>query len=220
MNLFLLHKISGAEQISFYIKVVEIAKKLNFNPNWLMGVIDVESAGTFKPNIQNPTTGATGLIQFMPATAKGLGTTISALKAMSATQQLYYVEKHLTPYLRNLKNPRFIDVYLAVLLPSFVGKNYDTVIPKWVSDANPLFRVTGKSNYTIRDVENYYKSKYPILFKIEDAINTAVDATIDVIEDTTEIVSKKKNWLIVSIIITSIVVAIIVYNNYSNQKTT
>lgn len=44
------------------------------------------------------TSGATGLIQFMPATAQGMGTTTAALAAMSAVQQLDYVQRYFKPY--------------------------------------------------------------------------------------------------------------------------
>ena len=42
------------------------------------------------PQAVNPISGATGLIQFMPSTARG-GTTTAVLKRMSNVQQLDYV---------------------------------------------------------------------------------------------------------------------------------
>ena len=59
----------------------------------LMGVMNSESGINHKA--VNKKGNATGLIQFMPNTAKGLGTTIDKLKAMSAVDQLDYVEKYL-----------------------------------------------------------------------------------------------------------------------------
>lgn len=73
-------------------KIDEISQRLGCNPNDLKAVIYAESGGN--PRAVNPS-GATGLIQFMPDTAKGLGTTTAALKNMTIEQQLDYVEKHL-----------------------------------------------------------------------------------------------------------------------------
>jgi hypothetical protein len=68
--------------------------------------------------------GATGLIQFMPKTAKGLGTTTDALARMSAVAQLEYVELYFKPYrVRTLE-----DVYMAILWPAAVGKPNDFVL--------------------------------------------------------------------------------------------
>lgn len=51
-----------------------------------------------KLKVNAPGSGAIGLIQFMPSTAKGLGTSTSALKQMTAVDQLAYVEKYFAPY--------------------------------------------------------------------------------------------------------------------------
>ena len=80
---------------AFYDKVIHISKKIKCDPDDLMGVMWVESAKTFSPSVKNPKGAATGLIQFMPDTARTLGTTIAKLKAMTAVEQLDYVEKFL-----------------------------------------------------------------------------------------------------------------------------
>lgn len=56
---------------AFKSKVVAMAKMLNTDPNWLMAVMAFESGESFRPDIRNAAgSGATGLIQFMPATAR------------------------------------------------------------------------------------------------------------------------------------------------------
>lgn len=77
----------------FYNKIVEISKRLKCDPAELMGVMNSES-GLIHTAV-NKKSDATGLIQFMPATAKNLGTTVNKLKSMSAVEQLDYVEKYL-----------------------------------------------------------------------------------------------------------------------------
>lgn len=78
---------------AFYNKVIQIAQKLNCSPNDLMALMYSESK--LSTTTVNPKSQATGLIQFMPDTARGLGTNIAALKKMSAEEQLNYVEKYL-----------------------------------------------------------------------------------------------------------------------------
>ena len=55
--------------------VSELAKKYNVPEDYLYAVMSFETGGTFDPAQKNMAgSGATGLIQFMPDTAKGLGT--------------------------------------------------------------------------------------------------------------------------------------------------
>jgi hypothetical protein len=70
--------------------------------------------------------GAVGLIQFMPSTAKQLGTTTASLVKMTGEEQLDFVAK----YLRQFKKPlqTLEDVYMAVLMPSAIGKGSDFVL--------------------------------------------------------------------------------------------
>jgi hypothetical protein len=80
-----------------------------------------ESAETFKPDIKNAAgSGATGLIQFMPSTAKGLGTTAAALAQMTAEDQLRFVYEYFKPYAGRLHN--LGDVYMTILWPKGVGQ--------------------------------------------------------------------------------------------------
>lgn len=87
----------------------------------LMACMAWESNETFSPSVKNMAgSGATGLIQFMPKTAIGLGTTVDALALMSAEDQLNYVYKYFEPFKGRLKN--LGDLYMAILWPAGVGK--------------------------------------------------------------------------------------------------
>lgn len=79
----------------FYEKIIAISNRIECNPDDLMGVISIETGGTFSPSVQNASTGATGLIQFMPKYVSSYGTTIEDLKHMTAEDQLDYVEIYL-----------------------------------------------------------------------------------------------------------------------------
>lgn len=105
----------------FKTKAVAVAASVEVDVNHLMAAIAFESGESFSPVIKNAAgSGATGLIQFMPSTATGLGTTTADLAKMTAVKQLDYVEKYFKPY--NGKCNTLSDVYMAILLPSAVGK--------------------------------------------------------------------------------------------------
>lgn len=120
--------VKGEPQFSdgFYNKVVEISKRVGCDPNALMAVMKSESG--LKTTAKNPHGGATGLIQFMPATAKALGTTTDALSKMSPEQQLVYVEKFLMQNKRmaGFKEGDKLDsgtLYTLVFLPAYAKRD-------------------------------------------------------------------------------------------------
>lgn len=95
--------------------------------NWLMACMAFESGETFSPSVRNMAgSGATGLIQFMPLTASGLGTTTDALASMTAEQQLAYVQKYFKPYARRINS--LSDMYMAILLPKYIGQPDDSAL--------------------------------------------------------------------------------------------
>ena len=114
----------------FIAKIKEIVERLKMPAhcaNDLMACIAWESGETFSPSVLNRAgSGAIGLIQFMPKTAIGLGTTTAELAKMSAVEQLEYVYKYFKPYVGRLNN--LGDLYMAILWPSAVGKPDDYVL--------------------------------------------------------------------------------------------
>lgn len=119
---------------TFRDRVWWIADTLELNPDDLMACMAWESGETFSASVRNAAgSGATGLIQFMPSTAVGLGTSTAKLAAMSAEDQLNYVYKYFRPYAGRLNN--LGDIYMAILWPSGVGKGDDYVL--WNKDTKP-----------------------------------------------------------------------------------
>lgn len=114
------------------------ADALAIDPDWLACVVSFETGGSFSPSQRNhwaakdaekrglPYSGAVGLIQFMPATAKYLGTTTASLEAMSFIRQLEYVRRYLATYKSRLKSLE--DCYLAVFYPVAIGRADDYVL--------------------------------------------------------------------------------------------
>ena len=141
---------------SFLKKLSDISADLQIQPDWLMLLMNSETGGSFNPQVVNKqassTKGydengkvakpagtpdstndferaryrATGLIQFMPATAKHLGTTNQNLFKLNNVQQLDYVHKYFLPVKGKIKN--FEDLYLYAFYPYAVGKPDNYII--------------------------------------------------------------------------------------------
>lgn len=105
----------------FRERVRWIGEDLQIDPNFLMACMAWESGRTFRPDVKNMAgSGATGLIQFMPATARALGTTVEALAKKTAEDQLNEVWKYFKSFKGRLKT--LSDVYMAILWPKAVGQ--------------------------------------------------------------------------------------------------
>lgn len=144
----------------FLSRVEQVSSNLGINPAWLVAVMDFETGGTFDPAEENQAgSGATGLIQFMPDTAAGLGTSTSALAQMSRVEQMQWVEKYLSPYSGQMRSVD--DVYLAVFFPAAVGQADDWVLPGWAYDQNSGFDVDGSGTITKREITAKIRERVP-----------------------------------------------------------
>lgn len=129
-----------------------------------MEVMNIETAGTFRSDITN-SIGATGLIQFMPATAVGLGTTTAKLRAMDPVSQLDYVQRYYQPYRSKIK--QFVDLYLATLFPAAMGKPDSFVLqtsklsPSTIAKANPLFDLNRDQKITVGEIREKLLARIP-----------------------------------------------------------
>ena len=104
----------NTNQNDFMAEVNRVSNRFGINPNDLLALMRSESS--LNPQAVNPTTGATGLIQFMPKTARSLGTTVEELRNMSAAQQMRFIEK----YFESVNLPRGASagtLYAYVFLP-------------------------------------------------------------------------------------------------------
>ena len=125
-------KLAWGSKVSpeFCTRVLRIGEKFDWNfdqASFLMSAIAFETGESFSPSVKNGAgSGATGLIQFMPSTATGMGTTTAKLAAMSAVEQLEYVERYFKPYASRVKTLE--DMYMAILMPSFIGKPNEAVL--------------------------------------------------------------------------------------------
>ena len=116
-----------ANDLEFQQGVEQLAQKYNVSVQDLYAVMSFETAGTFDPAQKNyQGSGATGLIQFMPETAKGLGTSTEELSKMTRTEQLKYVDKYFSN--KGIEGGNLDDLYMSILFPVAVGKPDDFVL--------------------------------------------------------------------------------------------
>lgn len=111
-------------------KIIQVSARLGIpDPGWLANLMNFETAGTFSPTVKGAPLNdagdtAVGLIQFIPSTAKSLGTSTSALLQMTDIEQMDYVEKYLMQYRsRGYSDPS--DVAMAVFFPNAMGQGAD-----------------------------------------------------------------------------------------------
>lgn len=147
----------------FVAKVIEISAYLEIRPEWLMFLMWFETAHTLDHRIRNKI-GATGLIQFMPKTAIGLGTTTDALRAMSNVEQLEYVKKHLSRFKGSYAH--WVDLYLAIFWPAGVGKpDTYTITADNVALMNPLFDLNGDKDITKSEIRQALRKQIPTKYQ-------------------------------------------------------
>ena len=155
---------------AFINKATEVANRLEIPLNWLMAVIELETAGTFSPSIKNHM-GYVGLIQFGKQASDRIGTTQSLLENMTAVEQLEYVYKYYKPYKKKIKN--YIDLYIATLFPVALGKpsnfvlEYKTLTAQRVAKANPLFDLNKDNKITVGEIETKLLQRIPNEYKEE-----------------------------------------------------
>lgn len=116
---------------AFRAKVYRICDELGWgseHPSWLMACMAFETGRAFRSDTRNPWSSATGLIQFMAATARGLGTSTRKLAAMDEVAQLDYVRRYFEPYAERIRSLE--DMYMAILWPRGIAKPLEYILWK------------------------------------------------------------------------------------------
>jgi hypothetical protein len=116
--------------------LVELGRQIDADPAWIANVIQWESRWT--PNARNRATDASGLLQWMPDTARRLGTTTAKIRSMTAAHQMRYIAAYFRPFAGRLRSP--VDAYMAVFYPAAVGKGPGYRFPARVTAQNPGIR--------------------------------------------------------------------------------
>jgi len=161
-----------SKDTEFLNKVNKYAEKKGIKASDLFGVMASES-GMDPSKVAK--SGATGLIQFMPETAKGLGTSTEELSKMTRSQQFDYVEKYLEK--GGLKQgAKGSDIYAQVYLPA--RKSRDVLAEKGESyyESNKGLDIGNKGKITQEDLQARVESKKKE-FYIEDTLSGTKSAT-------------------------------------------
>jgi hypothetical protein len=156
-------KVSPAFRAKVFAMAVRLGMPEQEGANWLMAVMAFETIYTFSPSKKNPNSTATGLIQFMADTARGLGTSTSALSRMSAETQLDWVYRYLRPYTGRMT--RLVDVYLAVFTPAAMGKASNHVVYRRGQAgyrSNPGFDTNRDGTITVEEIRLRIQPTYTL----------------------------------------------------------
>ncbi|WP_064087194.1 SGNH/GDSL hydrolase family protein [Eikenella corrodens] len=99
--------------------ITRVARNIGVSPNDLAAIISFETGGTFSPSITNPTSSATGLIQFMAGSGgtrgQYYGMTRDQFRSLSFDQQMNYVERYFKERGFDGRRQRDVaDLYTAV----------------------------------------------------------------------------------------------------------
>lgn len=121
--------IPGVEKLSQaqLRSIVSVADSLGWDADWILAIEKFES--NFDPKATNPSSGATGAIQFMPGpngSAARLGTSTDALRHMSLIDQQQYVYAYFLPFKNQVHSLE--DAYLAVFFPKAMGQSDSFIV--------------------------------------------------------------------------------------------
>lgn len=155
--------VSAIQDPDFNKKLQKVADALGVDKSALVKIMTRESR--MDPKAVNPKSGASGLIQFMPKTAQQLGTSVEAIRKMSAVEQLDYVYKY---YKMVGVRPGMgvEDLYIATFMPAALGKSDNTVLGQSgaggfsgaVYAQNSGMDRKGKGTITVADVKNFVRA--------------------------------------------------------------
>jgi hypothetical protein len=125
----------GSMDPAFLARAKQVAARIGSPIDWFLACMWFETGGSFRSDVKNAAgSGATGLIQFMPSTAKAMGTSVEKLAEMSAVEQLDWVERYFSGKNFSGGDPR--DVYLAIFYPAAIGKSDSWALPSGVYAQN------------------------------------------------------------------------------------
>jgi hypothetical protein len=153
----------------FFPRLDEVASELGAQPRHMLAVMYSESgcrADAWNDNPKNlppeQRWNASGLIQVMPTTLRGLGWADghAAFRRLSATEQLTYVRRYYDPYRGHLDT--VAGLYVATFLPALVNHAGDPMFVLtakggplgWAYAPNAAFDTNGDYAITVAELED------------------------------------------------------------------
>ena len=171
-SLYLMDKASlyVEDMPAFEEKVKVVSTKLRIPPEWLMAVMYSESK--FNAGAVNfRGSGAVGLIQWMPLTAKELDVTVQQLVNLDHIDQLDYVFAYL-----NTVRDRYgdfhslTDLYLAILYPKAISEDYCFTLyanPSKAFKQNVGLDENKDGRVTVSDIDKRMQRIFPTAYMAE-----------------------------------------------------
>ena len=173
-QLYLLDKASKFlhDPSQFATKVKDVSGKLEIPAEWLMAVMYIESK--FDASVYNyKGSGAVGLIQFMPSTARDLNTSAWAISKMNHLQQLEYVYMYLDK-VKNRHGPykSLADLYLGILYPK--ARSQEACYTLFAKPSRAYRQNSGldedrDGRVTVMDIEKRLARLFPTAYAIDKA---------------------------------------------------
>ncbi len=171
-NLYLMDQASKyvLDTDKFEKKVRAVSRSIGIPPEWLMAVIYSESKFDASA-INTQGNGATGLIQWKPATAQGLGVTTEILRNLNHEQQLDYVEAYLKAMQKEHGEFKTLtDLYTAVQFPSATGEDYCYTLYKKSEKEYSTHEILDSNKdgrITLKDIDDRMKRMFPTAYMTE-----------------------------------------------------
>lgn len=221
-----LDKVPANLRPAFERKLQSISNFLGIYPDWLMWLMNHESGVNAQAVYKAPGDStdaftraknrATGLIGFMPSTAKSLGTTTQDLWLMNEVEQLDYVKKYFQSFAGKIKS--VYDLGKIAFFPLMLGKPRSWEVAgggmtaQTVRNWNPGFDLNKDGVITVGEYEDYFIKK-----GVPGILQAA--GTPDRISGGSALVKSNKTWLYVGITAGSLVLLYAGYKYYKNHKT-
>ena len=151
---------------TFNTSVNDVSDRLGINPESFIRAMNIETAGTLNPAIQNPHGSASGMIQFTASTAKALGTTIEEIRKLPREGQVELAGEYFEMKAKahgfntsDLQTPE--DVYMAIAAPDGVGDPDSRILFKKDSnewDVNELWRPKNGGDITVGSIKEFVRN--------------------------------------------------------------
>ena len=142
----------------FFAELRAVARDIGTDPLDLLKVMYAESG--VRAEAHNPNGGASGIIQFMPATLQNLGwSDPAAFRRLTATEQLPFVRRYYRPHKGRLAS--VAQIYVANFLPALLSHadDQDYVLVQrggqlgWAYTANASLDANGDYAISVRELE-------------------------------------------------------------------
>ena len=157
---------TDAQHAAFVAKVMEVADSLDIHFSWLVGIMHHESRLNHKAR---NSIGAVGLIQFLPVTARGLGTSTYRLRQMTDIEQLEYVYR----FYKHAKGKlnKMTDLYLYAFFPISILNDwgdyrtikYGKLSASIIAKQNPGLDLNRDGKVTVDEVRRQALRKVPLV---------------------------------------------------------